>query len=167
MDNVPFLELLYTFAENWHSLLAANNCPRVNAIAERARHPQVGDLVFETTHRLGARNADMAATLGVLLAVEDRPLYAAEEWDEATEGKPCPTETVYVLRTLDGRRFTWTNASIIALPVCTQEAWQVAANADALGEMRPATLVERADSLFVTSFHHTRMLPVVRAWLER
>jgi hypothetical protein len=163
-SDVPLLELLYTFAEAWADLLVGNNCPRVNAVSERARRPRGGDLVFERTHRLGARNADMAATLGVLLAVEQRPLYPPGEWDEAAEGRPCPAETTYVIRTLDGRRFTWTNASLVALPVCTQEAWQVAVVGGALGEMRSATVEERADSLFVSSY--TRMLPAVRAWLS-
>lgn len=163
--DAPLVEMLYTMAENWSRILIGNNCPAVNAVAERARHPRVGDLVFETSHQLGARNADMVATLGVLLAIEKRPLYTPEEWDEAAEGRPCPTEKAYVIRDLTGRRFTWTNASLIALPVCTHESLMVPTGT--FGETRSADVQERADSLFVASFHNTRMLSPVRDWLTK
>lgn len=155
----PLLALLYTMAENYTDLFAANNSPRVNAIGERARRPQVGDFVFETSHRLGERNAHMPATLGVLLAIEHRPLYPAEEWDEAREGRPCPTEKVYVVRTLDGNQFSWTNARLMALPVCTRSDYGP----------KNAVAQENVESRFVAdvlALHDRRVLPEVREWVR-
>lgn len=108
-------DLLYILARNWIDAGLGHNCPRLNAIAERSRNPRIGDLVMETSHRWGA---DRVTTIGVLIREERRPLYTPEQWTEAGESGEPPTEQTWTLRTLDGREFTWWNASVRALPVC-------------------------------------------------
>ena len=103
-------------------------------VYNRMKRPAIGDCVVELTTVSGWRDEtpnDIDA-VGALLEIvnepmrqgrsgdqttEDQPLI---EWDETTDG-PRPTELVYYIRTLDGRRFRWANASMIAVPVWLQE----------------------------------------------
>lgn len=87
---------------------------------DRMKSPQVGDWVAEVSTMYRSRGTTDIDALGKLeeiawekVAFESDPEFV---WDEAVEGRPHPTERVYYIRTLDGRRFRWTNASIVAAP---------------------------------------------------
>jgi hypothetical protein len=89
----------------------------------RMRAPVVGDWVAETSTTYRSRGTGDLDAVGVLeeIAWEDfvwgNPDFV---WDEAVEGKPHPKEKVFYIRTLDGRRFRWTNANFIAAPPLEQ-----------------------------------------------
>lgn len=80
--------------------------------------PQVGTWVFEASTIGGFRedgNKDINA-IGILEEIAwENVIWADPDfvWDEAIEGEPHPKEKVYYLRTIDDRRFRWTNATIL------------------------------------------------------
>ncbi|MHA3790531.1 hypothetical protein [Sphingomonas sp. YL-JM2C] len=69
---------------------------------ERATNPRIGDLVTEATTIFGVRhkNGTDLDAVGILEEI-------------ASEGRGGMDEVFYI-RTLDGRRFKWVNASMIA-----------------------------------------------------
>lgn len=86
---------------------------------KRASKPQIGDLVTEATTIGGMRhdNATDLDGVGILEDVTWEPVDFGDPdfvWDEAEEGRPHPTEQVFYIRTLDGRRFRWVNANFVA-----------------------------------------------------
>lgn len=86
---------------------------------ERAKEPKVGDLVTESTTVYGMRheNATDLDGVGILEEVAREKVDFGDPefvWDEQAEGRPHPTEKVFYIRTLDGRRFRWVNASFVA-----------------------------------------------------
>lgn len=93
--------------------------PRVIEALERMKNPRVGDWVIETTTVWMGTRSDLDG-IGILEEIAREPFVFSGDpdfvWDEEVEGAPHPTETVYYLRTMDGRRFRWTNASIVAVP---------------------------------------------------
>ena len=117
----------YELAVAWADMLFGHNSQHVNAAAARARNVRVGDLVLEMSHRARA-NYDARTTLGTLIAIEQRRTDAAlpddEKWNEADEGRPCPTETAYVICDMRGDMITWTNASFYALPPVVSVAFR-------------------------------------------
>jgi len=68
-----------------------------------AEHPHIGDPLN---------------CVGMLERVTHEPVFTQEEWNDGGDGPdaPIPTETVYHLRTLDGRQFSWRNARMIRVP---------------------------------------------------
>lgn len=86
---------LLAFAKAWRRVVYANNAPSVNEMTKRARTPELGDLVYETSSF-----HDQEGRLGYLVAI-----YPSEDGD-----------TAYTIETLDGGRVRWTNATFIALP---------------------------------------------------
>lgn len=87
---------------------------------ERMKNPSVGDWVIEasTIHEFRHLNGADLNGIGVLEEIAwekvdfEDPAFV---WDEEAEGAPHPTERVYYIRTMDGRRFRWTNATIVAV----------------------------------------------------
>ena len=75
---------------------------------ERMRHPEVGDLVLESTTMSRASAIDR---IGRLKAITLEPL---EGWDDIDE--PTPNEKVWTITTMDGREFKWRNADFIVIP---------------------------------------------------
>lgn len=86
--------------------------PCVQEAYKRMTHPRVGDWVIEISTIYIASRSDVEG-VGVLEEIAREPIDFLE-WDEAEDG-PVPEETVYYLRLIDGRRFRWSNASIIAV----------------------------------------------------
>lgn len=87
--------------------------------SERARSPQVGDLVIESSTVFGMRhdNASDLDGIGILEEIAREKVVWGDPdfvWDEDIEGQPHPTERIYYIRTFDGRRFRWENATMIA-----------------------------------------------------
>lgn len=87
---------------------------------DRMKDPKVGDFVIETSTVYRSRGTGDIDAVGVLeevawekVAFDGDPDFV---WDEAVEGRPHPLERVTYIRTLDGRRFRWVNASFIAAP---------------------------------------------------
>jgi len=75
----------------------------------------VGDFVFENTSPPD-ETIPSINKVGWLQRIAHEPRFSNDEWKEMAEGRPCPTERAYYIRTLDGREFRWTNAQMIALP---------------------------------------------------
>ncbi|NMP24938.1 hypothetical protein [Sulfobacillus harzensis] len=67
-----------------------------------------GKIVCETSLRGG----DLRNSIGLLLEVGDQP---RPDWDEAEDG-PNLGERYWLIRTLDGRAFRWTNAMFVVVP---------------------------------------------------
>jgi len=94
------------------------NTDVMRAYQARASQPRVGDLVIEATTIYGVRHeggTDLDG-IGTLEEIACEPIGLGDPdftWDEAEDG-PRPTEEAFYLRTLDGRRFRWINAQIIA-----------------------------------------------------
>jgi hypothetical protein len=109
--------------------------------------PQSGDLVLIGS----APSGKPVELVGTLVEIErlriDRGWGDDGTWDEEAEGRPCPTEPIYVLRTLDGGTFRWENVSVHALPLRRFPARTMIDDPEMLTE-RPATLTEQAESLF-------------------
>lgn len=84
---------------------------------QQMSNPRIGDLVTEeTTIYYSSRETDIDA-VGILEEIAQEPVVYDDEnfvWDEEYEGRPHPTETVFYIRTLDGRRHRWVNARFIA-----------------------------------------------------
>jgi hypothetical protein len=89
----------------------------------RMTNPQVGDWVIETSTVFMTRprmrrspSSDLDG-VGILEEIAWENVQFPDPgfvWNEEEEGRPHPTEKIYYIRTLDGRRFRWSNASIIA-----------------------------------------------------
>lgn len=96
---------------------------------KRMMSPQVGDLVFESTTFGGVmrhKGGDDLDGVGILEEIAMIPVvYDDPEfvWDEVAEGMPHPTEKAWRIRTFDGRLFTWTNASIVAIVTDRRFSW--------------------------------------------
>ena len=91
-------------------------CGQPNAVQarllERMQLLRTGDLVVEKS-TMGMPSRDLDA-VGHLEKIEREPIDM--EWDENEDG-PKPTESVVYINTLDGRRYRWTNASFLSVPV--------------------------------------------------
>lgn len=104
----------------WSNVLIGNAPPDVQMAYERMRNPVVGDWVFEATTIYGMRHENATDLDGIGILEEDtrEPFVFTDPdfiWDEESEGKPHPTERVFYIRTMDGRRFRWVNARLIAI----------------------------------------------------
>ena len=97
------------------------NAPKIVTDAfDRMTAPEIGDWVIETStvHRMRHSPSSDLDGIGILEAVEwEKVVFGDPEfvWDEEAEGKPHPTEKIYYIRTMDGRQFRWSNASIVAI----------------------------------------------------
>ena len=94
------------------------NAPEVTeAQFERMKNPVVGDLVTEGSTIYRSRGATDLDAVGILEEITREPVEFGDPevvWDEQEEGRPHPTEPVFYIRTLDGRRCRWVNANFIA-----------------------------------------------------
>ncbi|MBO1023297.1 hypothetical protein IPU75_01050 [Ochrobactrum sp. SD129] len=112
-----FRRLTYTA---YKATLVGNPADVTRKFKERAVAPQVGDFVAEvTTISRSDRAADLNA-FGILEEIAKEKVDFGDEdfvWNEDEEGEPHPLEIVYYIRTLDGRRFRWVNATFIAAPL--------------------------------------------------
>lgn len=73
------------------------------------RAVQPGKIVCE----ISLRDGDPRNSIGLLLEIGRQPL---PDWDEAEEEEPNPGESYWLIRTLDGRDFRWTNAMFVVVP---------------------------------------------------
>lgn len=117
MDLATIASAMRIAAYNAYVCTLIGNPPGIVVKAgERIKTPRVGDWVIETsTVWMSRPHLD---GIGILEAIEMEPVVYSDPdfvWDEATEGRPHPTERVYYLRTMDGRRFRWTNASMVGV----------------------------------------------------
>lgn len=99
----------------WSNTLIGNAPKCVLDTHDQMKNPRIGDWVIEASTMGGGRNPDSSDLDGVGILEEVAEERIEMEWDEAENG-PHPTEGVYYIRTMDGRRFRWHNASIIAVP---------------------------------------------------
>lgn len=101
----------------WSGTLIGTAPRSTMALFERMMAPVVGDWVFERS-TVGIQKRDLDA-VGLLEEIAWEPVNfgeGAEPWDEAEQGRPHPTERVWYIRTLDGYRYRWTNADMLAVP---------------------------------------------------
>lgn len=101
MTHDDMLTTLYLLARTWKRVLSGNNSPLTNAISQRARSPEVGDVVAEWTafHRLNRYDlAAMESSMGRLVSITE-------------EGG----EQVYTLDGFDGQQHRWRNADFVVL----------------------------------------------------
>lgn len=78
---------------------------------ERMMSPVLGDLILEITTRGRARAIDR---IGRLISVTQEP-YDYPDWDVSEDG-PIPTRDVWIIETLDNRKFHWENCDFIVIP---------------------------------------------------
>lgn len=93
---------------------------RISDAFERMTKPVVGDWVIETS-TIGIRGRPDLDGVGILEEIAREKVVFSDsefEWDEVEDG-PWPTEPIHYIRTMDGRRFRWSNASIIAVLAMT------------------------------------------------
>lgn len=101
----------------WGNVLIGSAPPCVQNAYEKMKNPEVGSWVCEIT-TAGMRGRDPLDAVGVLEKVAAEKIDFNDPdfvWDEEEEGRPHPTETVYYLRTLDGREFRWSNATLVTI----------------------------------------------------
>lgn len=101
----------------WSNVLIGNAPPVVKAAYQQMSNPSPGDWVAELT-TMGMRGRSSLDAVGILEEIaRERVEFSDPDfvWDETEDG-PHPTETIYYIRTMDGRRFRWSNATIIAAP---------------------------------------------------
>ena len=100
MNNEQLVSILYALAREWKSAIIGDNCPRLNALRDRAFRPEVGDIVFERTHPNRYANIETKeGAIGELLSVET-----------TADG-----DTAYTIQDLSGQTRRWSNADFIAL----------------------------------------------------
>lgn len=100
--------------ENLHTaLLCGSPTPMQAMLLEDMRRVEIGDLVMESS--TSYHIAQDANALGWLREITSEPAFS--DWDEEAEGEECPYEKVWYIDTLDGRRFRWTNASFLTVPI--------------------------------------------------
>ena len=105
----------------WTNTLIGQAPPDVRKTFEQMKYPEVGDWVIEASTIHGMRHSPASDLdgVGVLEEVAQEKIDFGDPdfvWDEAEEGRPHPVEPVFYIRTIDGRRFRWTNATILAAP---------------------------------------------------
>lgn len=95
--------------------------PKVKESYRRMTTPRPGNLVIEATtiRMMRHKPASELDGIGFLdsIAQEKVDFGPGFVWNEEEEGRPHPLETVYYIRTFDGRLFRWTNALIVAADV--------------------------------------------------
>lgn len=101
------------------AVLVGDQKPPTKRYFKRTTSPEVGDLVVEISTIHGMRHAGARSLDGIGFLEEiarEKVDFGNPEfvWDEDAQGKPHPTETVFYIRTFDGRRFRWINATFIA-----------------------------------------------------
>ncbi len=103
-----------TIYNAYRATLVGNPAQVTELYSERARNPRVGDMVIEST-TIHWPQHDLNG-VGILEEITHEPVVYGDgfAWDEEAEGRPHPTERVFYLRTLDGRRARWTNADLVA-----------------------------------------------------
>lgn len=122
---VPLEEIATAFRHlcyNAYTATLVGNPAKVTAdFGDRMKDPKIGDFVIETSTVYRSRGTGDIDAIGVLeevawekVAFDSDPEFV---WDEAVEGRPHPLERVTYIRTLDGRRFRWVNASFVAAPI--------------------------------------------------
>jgi len=99
----------------WSNTLIGTDAKSVRDTFDRMKNPVVGDWVIEASTIYGGRNHDSSDLDGVGILEQMDQERVDMEWDEAEDG-PHPTEQIAYIRTLDGRLFRWSNASILAFP---------------------------------------------------
>jgi hypothetical protein len=104
----------------YSNTLIGNGPECVHRAFKRMTSPQIGDWVIETSTIHGFRHKDGTDLdgIGVLEEIAWEKVDFGDcdfVWDEEAEGRPHPTEKISYIRTMDGRRFRWTNASIVAV----------------------------------------------------
>jgi hypothetical protein len=108
-------ELLTLLCVNAYLLYRETICslsPNQERLQNDIRNPGIGDLVMEIS-TIYNRERD-TARIGVLLRIDSRPIFTPEI--AAESGIPeeeIPHEQVFVIQTLSGAEYDWTNASFI------------------------------------------------------
>ena len=142
-DEQRWIYLLQLVAINayaaYSNVLMAATAPRGKEIFERTSHPEVGDVVLETsTIWKAARHAEdtpkQFPNLGVLLRVVDEPIMTQDALDKMhADGDyyeragetlaDIPKERVWYLQPLDGSvpEYRWTNASFIRVSTSLEQ----------------------------------------------
>lgn len=102
----------------YSSVLCGSPTGNQNTIYQFMKAPQPGSLVFEITFGVLSLYRDDRAgvlkSMGFLKTITEEPVDM--EWDEKTEGKPHPKETVYYVTNFDGNDCRWANCKFIAIP---------------------------------------------------
>lgn len=122
---VPLADIATAFRRlcyNAYTATLVGSPAKVTAdFGDRMKDPKVGDFVIETSTVYRSRGTGDIDAIGVLEEVAwEKVVWPGDPefvWDEVAEGKPHPLERVTYIRTLDGRRFRWINASFIAAPI--------------------------------------------------
>lgn len=113
-----YARVLRTSAYNAYTNTLVGTAPQcIYDAGARMKAPVVGDWVIETSTIYMNGRSPLDA-VGILEEAGREPVVWSDPdfvWDEEEQGVPHPTEQVWYIRTLDGRRFRWTNASIIAI----------------------------------------------------
>jgi hypothetical protein len=101
---------------NAYSATLIGGAPKVTArYSDRAMNPIIGDLVVESsTIYQPRRDLDCVGFLEEI--AWEKVIFGDPEfvWDEEVERRPHPTERIFYIRTLDGRRYRWSNANMVA-----------------------------------------------------
>lgn len=123
MKTIPLERLAKELAQSihraWELSLAGHKAAHDSF--EQMKAVSVGDMVVETstfynvaTDGKWRGQGSVLDTVGILDEVAQEKVEIAE-WDEEADG-PWPTETVYYILTLDGRRYRWVNANFVRAP---------------------------------------------------
>lgn len=99
------ISLIRRLADNLYAAtLVGYPAPVIARVSARMRAPVAGDLVIERSTPCGTDDRD---SVGRIVKTEQGP----------------NQETIWVLRTLDGRVLRWANASFVAVPETGFDAW--------------------------------------------
>lgn len=101
-------EMLITQAYRFYSS-SLNGTPHGVEASEQMRNFKPGDVVMELS-TIHDRKRD-AERMGVFVRELQKAAY--KDWDEEKEGEPVPRERAWVIQTLSGKKYTWTNANFM------------------------------------------------------
>lgn len=117
-SSINLATIIRGFANNAHgATLVGDPWPVTRTFQERMSNVELGDLVVEQSTRRSPED-DLNAVGWLEETAWEKVDFGDPEfvWDEDAEGEPHPTEQIFYIRTLDGRRFRWSNARFIAVP---------------------------------------------------
>jgi hypothetical protein len=103
----------------WRGVLTGR--PGFPGLFEWMKNPKPGDLVMETSSL--CRTEDIYR-VGTLLRIEQGWFHPDEQWErikQEWEGEPRPTDVFWIIETLDGHEYRWSNCSFIRLPRTSRE----------------------------------------------
>ncbi|MCP4374038.1 MAG: hypothetical protein GY797_38925 [Deltaproteobacteria bacterium] len=118
MDEKLLLKFIASSAyATYVNTLSGRNSPAQQFYFERARNPEIGDLVLEVSSfsQYLKKSESLINHIGHLVSIKSEP-YPDFEVEELGEDESVPERDIWTIETLDNRFFRWENCDFIVIP---------------------------------------------------